>query len=52
MLVLARKRNQSIYIEPDIRIVVVSIEGDVVRLGIEAPKDVAIRRDDMVKGQK
>ena len=44
MLVLTRKRDQSILIGGDIRIVVVAIERDQVRLGIEAPRDVTVRR--------
>jgi carbon storage regulator len=44
MLVLTRKPNQSIVIGDDVRIVVVSIERDHVKLGIEAPRDVAVHR--------
>ena len=38
MLVLSRKKNESIVINDDITIVVVEIRGDKVRLGVEAPK--------------
>ena len=38
MLVLSRKKNESIVINNDITIVVVEIRGDKVRLGVEAPK--------------
>ena len=38
MLVLSRKKNESIVINDDIKIVVVEIRGDKVRLGVEAPK--------------
>jgi carbon storage regulator len=44
MLVLSRKKNESIVINNDITIVVVEIRGDKVRLGIEAPKDVPVHR--------
>lgn len=44
MLVLSRKKNESIVINDDITIVVVEIRGDKVRLGVEAPKDVPIHR--------
>lgn len=44
MLVLSRKKNESIVINDDITIVVVEIRGDKVRLGVEAPKDVAVHR--------
>ena len=44
MLVLSRKKNESIIINDDITIVVVEIRGDKVRLGIEAPKEVPVHR--------
>jgi carbon storage regulator len=44
MLVLSRKRNESIVIGDDINIVIVDIRGDKVRLGIEAPANVPVHR--------
>jgi carbon storage regulator len=44
MLVLSRKKNESIVINDDITIVVVEIRGDKVRLGVEAPKEVPVHR--------
>lgn len=44
MLVLTRKTDQSIMIGDDIEIVVSSIEGNTVRIGIKAPRDVKILR--------
>lgn len=44
MLVLSRHRDEAIIIGDDVRIVVVEIRGDKVRLGIEAPKDVSVHR--------
>lgn len=44
MLVLSRKKNESIVIGEGITIVVVEIRGDKVRLGIEAPTDVPVHR--------
>ena len=44
MLVLSRKKNESIIINDNIVITVVDIRGDKVRLGIEAPKDVPVHR--------
>ncbi|HEX3726771.1 MAG TPA: carbon storage regulator CsrA [Pirellulales bacterium] len=61
MLVLSRKKNESIVINNDITIVVVEIRGDKVRLGVEAPKEVpvhrrevfdAIRRSELTVGDK
>ncbi len=44
MLVLSRKKNESIVINDDITIVVVEIRGAIVRLGVEAPKEVPVHR--------
>ena len=44
MLVLSRKKNESIVINDDTTIVVVEIRGDKVRLGVEAPKEVPVHR--------
>ena len=44
MLVLSRKKNESIVINDDITIVVVEIRGDKVRLGVEALKEVPVHR--------
>ncbi len=47
MLVLSRKRNESIVIDGSIVITVVEIRGDKVRLGIEAPREVSIHRQEI-----
>lgn len=47
MLVLSRKKNQSIVINDSIVVTVVDIRGDKVRLGIEAPKEVAVHRHEI-----
>ena len=47
MLVLSRKRNESIVINNEIRVVIVSVRGDNVRLGIEAPQDVPVHRQEV-----
>jgi carbon storage regulator len=44
MLVLSRKKNESIIINDNITLTVIEIRGDKVRLGIEAPKDVTVHR--------
>lgn len=44
MLVLSRKKNESIVINDDIVITVVEIRGDKVRLGFEAPTSVPVHR--------
>lgn len=47
MLVLSRKLNESIIIDGDIRITVVSIRGNQVRLGFEAPERTKIFREEL-----
>ncbi len=47
MLVLSRKKDEVICIGDDIKIMVVDIQGDKVRLGIEAPKFVPVHRKEV-----
>jgi carbon storage regulator len=47
MLVLTRKLGESIAIDDHIKIVVVQIKGKQVRLGIEAPKETKIHREEV-----
>jgi len=48
MLVLSRKLNEQIIIGDNIRVTVVAIRGNQVRLGFEAPRDVNIQRQELV----
>ena len=52
MLVLSRKKNESIVINDVITIVVVEIRGDKVRLGVEAPKEVPVHRREVYEAIK
>ena len=47
MLVLSRKMNQSIMIGDEIEITVLSVSGEKVRLGIKAPREVPVYRDEV-----
>jgi carbon storage regulator len=49
MLVLTRKLGESIAIDDNIKIVVVQIKGKQVRLGIKAPKETKIHREEVYK---
>jgi carbon storage regulator len=49
MLVLSRRASQSIVIGTDIRITIVKVERNQVRIGIEAPPAVRILRDELVE---
>ena len=44
MLVLSRQRDESIMIGDDVEIIIVDVRGDKVRLGITAPKSIAVHR--------
>ena len=48
MLVLTRRANQSIRIGDDITITIVEVRGDQVRIGIDAPRSVAVHRMELV----
>ena len=52
MLVLSRKKNESIVINDDITIVVVEIRSDKVRLGVNAPKEVPVHRKEIYEAIK
>jgi carbon storage regulator len=47
MLVLTRKTNQSIMIGDEIEVSILSVSGDKVRLGIDAPRDIAVFRKEV-----
>lgn len=49
MLVLSRKQDEKIIIGDSITLMVVSIQGDKVRLGIEAPKHVTVHREEVYR---
>ena len=47
MLVLSRKENQKLQLGDSITLTIVRLSGDQVRLGIEAPREVRILRDEL-----
>ena len=49
MLILTRKPGESIYIGEDVKITIVEIRGHQIRVGIEAPKDMRIYREEIFK---
>ena len=52
MLVLSRKQNQSLVIGDNIVITILSIDRDQIRLGIEAPREISIMRQELFQAVK
>jgi carbon storage regulator len=52
MLIITRKESEAIVIDGGIKIVVVAVEGNKVKLGIEAPKSVGIIREELIEAVK
>lgn len=49
MLMLARKEGEAIMIGDEIRIVIVSVEGRNIKVGIDAPKDIPVHREEVYR---
>jgi len=47
MLILSRKKGEAILVGDDVKIVIISVGKDKVKLGIEAPKDTSVHRDEV-----
>ncbi|TVX96108.1 carbon storage regulator CsrA [Cohnella terricola] len=52
MLILSRKRGQSIIINHNVEIIVTAIEGDQVKIGISAPKEMPVFRKEVLEEVK
>ena len=52
MLVLTRKTNESIVVSDDIKITVIRVSGNKVKLGIQAPPEVSIAREELLIQQQ
>ena len=49
MLILTRKAGEAIIINSDVKVTVLSVEGNQIRLGIDAPKEIAVHREEIHK---
>jgi carbon storage regulator len=49
MLVLTRKLNESIMIGDDVKITIVDVKGEQVKLGITAPREVSVHREEVYR---
>ena len=47
MLILTRRLNESLIVGDDVKITVLGVKGSQVRLGIEAPRDVSVHREEI-----
>jgi carbon storage regulator len=52
MLVLSRKLGQRFQVGQDVRVTIVKIDRNSVRIGIEAPEDVSVYREEIVPAEK
>lgn len=52
MLVLSRKERETIFIGDDIKVTIVRIRRGIVRIGIEAPDDIPIAREELVESSQ
>ena len=49
MLVLSRRLGESVVIGDDVVVTVLEVRGDVVRIGVDAPRSVAVRRQELLE---
>lgn len=49
MLILTRKKNESIIIDDQIKVTVLELDNNRVQLGIEAPRDIIIHREEVYR---
>jgi carbon storage regulator len=49
MLMLARKEGEAIMVGDEIRIVIVSVEGRNIKVGVEAPRDIPVHREEVYR---
>ena len=52
MLVLSRKLNETILIGDNVRVTLLGIEGDKIKIGVDAPRDVKIFREELIEATK
>jgi len=52
MLVLSRKLNETILIGDNIRVTLLGIDGDKIKLGVDAPRDIKVFREELIEATK
>ena len=52
MLVLSRKLNETILIGDNIRVTLLGIDGEKIKIGVDAPRDVKVFREELIEATK
>jgi carbon storage regulator len=52
MLVLSRRLNETVVIGDDVRITLLGIDGDKIKIGIDAPKSVKVFREEVIEATR
>jgi len=52
MLVLSRKLNETIIIGENIRVTLLGIDGDKIKIGVDAPRDIKVFREELLEATK
>ena len=52
MLVLSRKLNETIVIGEEIRVTLLGVEGDKIKIGIDAPRDIKVFREELLEATR
>ena len=52
MLILSRRVGECLIIDQDVKVHVLGVSGNQIRIGIEAPKEVTVHRDEVYKRKK
>jgi len=52
MLVLSRKLNETILIGDNIKVTLLGVDGDKIKIGIDAPRDIKVFREELIEATK
>ena len=52
MLVLSRKLNETVLIGDDVRVTLLAIDGDKIKIGVDAPRNIRVFREELLEATK